>query len=176
MENFGTGGFRLENRHTVRREPQLSPELKNMLAIAKSLIMFGNTDLTVNNLVFPMATTKKGVKYRQFVADPRLHNLGFIGDSEWFKRKHEYDLYEKPIEFVGRVFSDCKVVIDENKQFYRVLNNGQREEMTPDELQMIFYKDILEMHCKYHVWSKMALDKQWEDIKNSRYKEHSEEC
>lgn len=176
MQNFDAGGFILKTRHTVRREPQLSPELQNMLAIAKHLIMVANTDLTVSNLVFPMAETKKGVKYRQFVADPKLHNLGFIGDSEWFKRQHEYDLYEKPVDFIGRVFSDCKVVIDEDKKFYRLLNNGKRETVTPVELKMLFYKDILEMQCKYHVWSQMALDKKWEDIKASRYKKHTKNC
>ena len=171
MQNFDTGRFRLENRHTVRREPQLDPELTHMLAIAKNLIFFGNLDLTISSLVFPTAKTSKGVTYQQFVADPRLHNLGFIGDNEWFKGNHEFDLDAKPITFVGRIFSDCKVVIDENQKFYRLLNNGKREKMTPAELRAVFYRDIFEMHCKYLVWSKMAMDKQWEDLKASYRKQ-----
>lgn len=169
MQNFDTGGFLLENRHTVRREPQLDPELKHMLAVAKTLIFFGNMDLTISNLVFPMAKTTKGVTYRQFVADPRLHNLGFISNEDLFT--HEYSLDEKPIIYLGRIFNDCKVVIDENKQFYRLLNNGKREDMTPAELRAVFYKDTLEMHCKYHVWNKIASAKQWEDLKASYRKQ-----
>lgn len=158
-DDFNTGRIRRVPKRRVIQQP--NKEVAHMLTLAKAMVFFANDSISIYNLVFPMAKTKDGVEFRQFVADPKVHNLGFLSDEPLFKKKvDDFDLDNRPITGIGYIFSDCKIVINEDKTFYRLLNNGKKVAIPLHELQL-FSRDVSEMYCKFNLWNLMTRKKQF---------------